>query len=564
MDKSRRTLLQAGALWPLASLLSGCLRHVPVCPLDPKWTTPGAGLAIDAHSHIFNASDLQVREFVTRVAARQTSGGLAKLAKYLGGLLQTLGWNAAPGASGELDMLAKLAKYAPKCPDLPTEIDQQRSTQYSRAVAEMKDATARRRAQRAVGRSPEEDAGLDAVDALPNTYADFSTQRRAARTAATPESAERASIGSAIEFVVEMFQYRYGSAFKLLETYNTNARKLDLLIAHLVDYDWWLAGGKSTKTTLAQQVEVMSAISVVTGGRVHAFVPFCPLREVQYRKDPRSTFSSLELVRTAITSGGAVGVKLYPPMGFAPYGNGTVVDPAIWKSSSWLPPVVKEPKFGEQLDAALLDLYTWCASEEVPVMAHANPSNGASTDFEALAGPAYWALALKAVPGLRASFGHFGAVLDRSDSHSNAEAFLALMLADANAPGARAFADSGYFSEALDKPQALEDALVALFTSDAAHNKTLASRFMLGTDWKMLVLENGADQYLSDIDTIMNKVAARLASIGDYSKLQEGFSGQNAAAFLGLRPGEKTRKRLDDFYAKNKVKDPAWAGKVHA
>jgi len=256
-------------------------------------------------------------------------------------------------------------------------------------------------------------------------------------------------------------------------------------------------------------------------------------------------------------------VKLYPPMGFAPFGN-THVDPKPWRSASWLPPIVKENGFGERLDGALRDLYEWCVTEDVPVMAHTNASNGPNRDFEALAGPKYWAMALDAFPRLRASFGHFGAVVSRADNQPNAEAFLALMRPTPIAPGSRAFADSAYFSEALDDPKALEDALVALFELDARNQKTLISRFMFGTDWMMLVLENDAARYMSDMDTIMSKVSARLAGIGDYTHLQERFSGRNAIEFLGLHKGEKTLQRLEEFYRTYGVMQPEWSVKADA
>lgn len=399
---------------------------------------------------------------------------------------------------------------------------------------------------------------MRAIEELPDTYDTFRV-RRAASSGPLERSVERVSIESGLAFVLEMFQYRYGSTFRLLETYNTPQRKLDLLVAHLVDYDWWLAGGKPTPTSLPRQIEIMSRLAVLTSGRVHPFVPFCPLREAQHRLHPTSTFSSLEFVKHAVDEQGAIGVKLYPPMGFAAFGNATV-KPQIWKSANWLPPIAQRADFGQLLDDALRDFYEWCVPKQVPVMAHSNPSNGPAEAFEELAGPRYWQLALQEFRGLRVSFGHFGAVVDRGSSAPNAAAFMALMLPNSS----HAFADSGYFSEAIDQPQQLENALVALFEADAAGNKTLASRFMFGTDWKMLVLESNADQYLSDMDGIIARVAARLGQLGDYSQLAAAFSGRNAATFLGLRPDEENRHRLDAFYADNGVERTPWSAKLGA
>lgn len=565
MTVTRRTLLQAGTLLPLPLLIGGCPREVPPCPDHPFWDTPDSALTIDIHAHVFNATDLQVKEFVARVGARQATGGLAKLARHFGSILQTVSWGTAPNARRELSMLDDLADGLEKnCPSLANTLEQQRADQYARGVAELKTTAARARAQRSIARlersaswesASDEEKGVRAIEELPDTYDTFRA-RRAARSGPLELSAERVSLESVLAFVIEMFQYRYGSTFRLLQTYNTTQRKLDLLVAHLVDYDWWLAGGKSTLTSLPKQVEVMSRIAVLTSGRVHPFVPFCPLRETQYRLHPGSTDSSLRFVKQAVRKQGAIGVKLYPPMGFAPFGNATV-EPQIWQSPDWLPSIARRRDFGQRLDAALQDFYTWCVAEEVPVMAHSNPSNGPAAAFEELAGPRYWKLALDAFPGLRISFGHFGSVVERG-SAPNAAAFMALMLPT----GSHAFADSGYFSEAIDRPEQLENALVALFQADAAGNKTLASRFMFGTDWKMLALESDAERYLSDMDGIIARVATRLGNLGDYSQLAGAFSGRNAAAFLGLRPGEKNRSRIDAFYRDNGIERTTWATKL--
>ena len=48
-------------------------------------------------------------------------------------------------------------------------------------------------------------------------------------------------------------------------------------------------------------------------------------------------------------------------------------------------------------------LFSYCLANDVPVMAHTNHSNGPYEEFKALAGSAYWKLALDEFPGLRVS-----------------------------------------------------------------------------------------------------------------------------------------------------------------
>ena len=90
----------------------------------------------------------------------------------------------------------------------------------------------------------------------------------------------------------------------------------------MVDYDWWLEGGKRPKTPLPIQARVMEQISIMSRGRVHGMVPFDPLREAAYRAGRHMhNFSSLAFVQNAIYNQGCIGVKLYPSMGSAPWNN---------------------------------------------------------------------------------------------------------------------------------------------------------------------------------------------------------------------------------------------------
>jgi hypothetical protein len=563
ISMDRRQALQSIGLFSIGSLLAGC-RMRPFCATEPAWHDKTLPLTIDTHAHVFNASDLQVSDFVTRVAAKQNHGGLANLVRFFGDLLQDFAWNTAPSVRSERDKLEQIRDEVAACPELEAAMNRVDAVQYSRTAEELRTAARATRARKSLQRSgdwqsaSDLEKGLRAIEDLPQSSKDFKDQ---AASRAALDSLERKSIDSALEFFFEMCQFRYMSAYRLLNTYNSRARKLDLVLAHLVDYDWWLSGGARTRSSLQEQADLMADIAALTAGRVHYFAPFCPLRELLHRADPGRTFSSLDFVRKAVREQGAIGVKLYPPMGFAPYGNATL-DPNYWRAADWLPSIAHEPGFGAKLDAVLFDLYSWCRAEEVPVMAHTNDSNGPLPEFQKLAGPDFWKLALAKCPPLRANFGHFGTVLGRNGSTPNAELFLQLMSRDGTQPGAHAFADSGYFSEVLEDAGMLEDGLVELLLRDHAANRMLPGRFMFGTDWKMLVLEKSAAKYLSDMDGVIQRVAARLAPQGDFSKFSAAFFGWNAVEWLGLRKGQQTRKRLDDFYARHRFEVSPWSQKV--
>lgn len=563
---TRRRALQLAAALGFASAAGGCSlfrqKLRPVCAEQIDKQDEDKRLAIDVHMHAFNASDLQVKSFISRVAARQAEGGLANLVKYFGSALQEISWRNAPSGASEEEALRAWMKKLEDCG--PNELAdaklQVRTAQYQEARNALQDA-ARAAAQRvgpqALNRSvpatvlTPEQRGLRAIDDLPASLDGFDRQR-----ASTQIDPAEVTIRSGLAFVIEQFQYRYMSALNYLDTYRSADRSVDFVAACLVDYDWWLSGGRSTATSLKDQVEVMSSLAVITGGRVHAFAPFCPLRESAHRLRPTSTFSSLELVKDAIENHGAVGVKLYPPMGFAPLGNSAL---SVWAGKEWLGEIAKRPDFGSLLDASMRELFRWCSSNHVPIMAHTNLSNGAATDLEALAGFQHWTQALQEFPTLAVNFGHFGGVRSREAS-ANTEGYLRLMSGTSGQSGSRAFADSAYYADLIDAPAALASQLRELFERDHAAAGVLPRRFMFGSDWKMLLLEAHADLYMSELETLLRGLAAAIGQ--DATSFAENVFARNAADYLGLHRGEPTRQRLDGFYRDRGIKNPIWMAKV--
>jgi hypothetical protein len=379
---------------------------------------------------------------------------------------------------------------------------------------------------------------------------------------------KRKTFDSALAFVIEHFQYRYVSAHNYLHAYDRGQRKVDLLIGDMVDYDYWLKDGASPPTTLEKQIEVMEKISVLTGGRVHAFVPFCPYRQAAHDQNRAGGKSPLELVQDAILNRGAIGVKLYPPMGFAPFGNAQIQaqDRDFWRRRDWLHGLAQSADFGSRLDAALKKLYDWCSdpSNDVPIMAHSNLSNGPADDFQALNAWEHWRTALGAAGSnrLRICFGHFGNPSGNEQGDGQARGLLSLLGTGAM-PGGKAFVDASYFTDVLDHRERLIKEMVTLLQLDASGKNVLPKRAMYGTDWKMMLIEHGVAGYLNDFDEIIGKVAETAAKQGiALPDFKGDFFGANAVRFLGLKSGP-ARTRLDAFYQRNLGSlRPTWMKKV--
>jgi hypothetical protein len=543
-----------------------------MCPDDPRYSDGATPLTVDVHTHVFNASDLQVKQFIDLVVLKQ-KGPLGDATRVLSGVLQDVSWEAAPGAKEELEMLLKLAPALAKCEASGSNaaLAGLREVAYRSARSELNAALARtgRTGPTATGRNYPEQSALERrlanataqadflVRHLPETRDEYLQQRQSRASIRRSEP----TVQGAIDFVIQNFQYRYVSVHDYLETYSRGAtRKVDLLVANLVDYDWWLARGQPTKTTLRDQVGVIEEISLLTGGRVHGFAPFDPFREVMFTL--RGGDSSLAMVKEAVRERGCIGVKLYPPMGFAAWGNSAL---DVWKKSSWLSDVVLRPDFGKRLDDAMAALFIWSRDEQVPITAHTNVSNGPARRFEELATAKYWKQAFEQFDrdgkDLRINFGHFGdtEIVEQGPAHS--EAFVDLMSLPAGSPGAKAYADASYFSDVLNSADKLTEILKALYLRQ---NGVLAKRLMYGSDWEMSLVERNVEGYLSGFEQLYDGLRTDLESRGtQWRTLVDDFFGRNAADFLGLRKGEATRTRLEKFY-RERIATPAWMKKVDA
>jgi predicted TIM-barrel fold metal-dependent hydrolase len=569
----RRSFLKCAAVLGLPGLTGCCLfgprEIIPYCPNSDAVSDLKAELTIDVHAHVFNGTDLPVKSFLELVMSRQV-GVPGSVAAILGALLQTAAWSNAPKAREELAELEKIKRKLAMCGDRSGQSAISTMVQAMadrNAVQELTNAlnssaalkSARWQAQDqalALDMTIQAEAAvadeIELVSKMP-TYGEYRKYLAGAAQGQGLVAIARISARGAIAFVIQNFQYRYVSVHDYLGLYNVPGKRvIDLLMPMMVDYDWWLARGSPTASSLVEQVETMEQMAIVTGGRVHAFVPFDPLREVAFGLKLAPS-SSLELVKDALDRG-CIGVKLYPPMGFAALGNRRLQErsPGFWHQQ-WFDERLLLPDLGQRLDKALRSLYRHCVDNDIPIMAHTAQSNGPSSDFEGLAAAEYWACALKEFPGLRINFGHFGDTgFGRSGTgaYARAKEFAGLM--HVQGAGRNAYADSGYFIEAVDHKESFKTALAQLMKeTDGKGNASLANRFMYGTDWEMTITQGHIETYLANFEGVFES-----------KQVARKFFGENAADFAGLRKGQPTRLRLQKFYDRHKIPAPDWMRKI--
>lgn len=276
-----------------------------------------------------------------------------------------------------------------------------------------------------------------------------------------------------------------------------------LLINHLVDYDYWLDG--EPRSPIGAQIRmfaIMASEAATDGVMLRTFAPFCPLRLAIERE--RGTPPLFDRLKEAYRTKQIAGFKLYPPMGWTPSGNRSVGDANFdindarartailkWRSVSRKP-------MGEAIDRALLDFYTYCGANKVPLMAHARMSNGPIDLFKRRADPAGWE-AVAATHGLRLQLGHliddpstFNPAIPSDQSWNLAAT--KRMLGTTGPRGSMVFGDLSYMPELVDDPPLAAAFFTKLraFLGDAA-----LRRVSFGSDWIMLAQEKDSERYLA-------------------------------------------------------------------
>ncbi len=467
----------------------------PAAPAIPK-------TLIDMHCHVFNATDLPATPFIYRVVAQRYSADPDAIAAGIGMLLSLLGGNAAtPGE--ELD--------------------------------------------------------------------DIRHNRRSKDAAAHVAAAGGAGTGAGIFNWLKLFGHpRRDLVARLARFYTDTDHRCELIAPALVDYNAWLDNPDAEGRRLDDQVAVMGAIAKLPGKpRVHGFVGFDPIRAIlaPYGYYPGGTAMPIidphALVRDAVENHGFLGVKLYPPMGFRAWNNGKgdlTFSPMAKKYVGQVYDGIGDRQLGELIDAELAKLYRYCADQGVPILAHAYNSNQADQCTGWRASPQYWGEVIDrfSTPEkpLRLCLGHFGSFSAHTKFPGCADAFTAkaweVIIGSILAkPGAQfVYADLSYLAEVLDRSdgwQARRATMRDRFKSFLSKYDAAAEHICYGSDWIMLGLEPGHERYHLELgDFLRNDVqlnAAQLANV----------YFNNAVAFLGLRPGDQARARLEKFYRDNTI-----------
>ncbi len=356
-----------------------------------------------------------------------------------------------------------------------------------------------------------------------------------------------------LAWAISLLRYRYQNLNKYQRNFSGDGEVV-LHIPLLIDYSKWLRN-EYPDTPLIEQVELMDILQQTRESfRMQSFVAYDPWRQIcataKCQKPPTGhELPPRALLDTAISKHGFIGVKLYPPMGFLPFGNVDLPPKAFPKELRDL-----GPDFRVRLDEELLSLYRHCLKHGIPILAHAENSNMAGPDYGRRASPDGWGEVMGHNNGelkeLRICLGHFGSFDEALDKNGE---IVSARLEDTwewkfghliHAGDVPNFIyDFSFFSELIEDNGCngarmksvitLTKLFISKFDQDVEH-------IAYGSDWIMMGKEPNYKKYVS----LYGDFADRVGLVG---QRRENFFSKNAARWLGVTKGNLTRERLEDY-----------------
>jgi predicted TIM-barrel fold metal-dependent hydrolase len=553
---------------------------------------------IDAHCHVFNAADLPIEGFAKKIMvpkSAQTGELVARFADYPGALealvhaITVQVKRAAPDMQTEIDTIDEFEREPGKKPTNAWRQDEDR--RHLRGALQLiwfnSDIFSERPLSLTDGIALEvaiEEIRLFLFQQIHEEFGKpvLTPEDRDVLSGLTPFQVDAMAdelysredlLGRYIRWALLYTRNRYELAEELDQLHGKIGHKsrIVLMTPAIVDFSKWLED--EDQLSIQDQVDVMTRIACRRGGpRVHGFVGFDPLRQALYDHHRRSPadMDPMAVVRRCIevkqivgdstrTTGGLVGVKLYPPMGFRATDNRHLPD-ASFNEPAYLrsPDTGLGSQIGGKLDAALSKLYTWCSANNVPIMAHTSHSFGPSSDYEGRADPIFWADVIKqnAFPQLRinlAHFGHFNKAVQYPRPQNYVDECWEWTVGKILTSSAEVYADISSLGEILKTGSSRK--IVECMKAFKEHFPNSDERLLYGTDWSMIAQEERFPKLFSS-RPFPDLMILFLRAVGYDDAQIEGIMFRNAVRFLGLgkaefeKFGEKsTRGRLEKFYA---------------
>lgn len=454
----------------------------------PIKTDPKLPNIIDVHAHFFNAKDVPVGGYMGGPVAHSRKGIVKKLLIILSKYAEWITQNA-PSAEDEFNLLISMSSIQ--------NLKSLDATQRALYFDQERDKHLKQKSEQFYHKLKNDQQFISAFNEavredviklggnqflVSSEFNELSLYKSMEIDLQRDSAVSKKFIGSqslnypdgVLAFVGYMLSYRWMNLRAYQKAYSTDdgAFGITQVLGVLVDFNQWLC--PPARTAQEDQIKLHQLISELSGGYMRPVVAFNP--RLGQGETKEQLFAR---VLDALDNRGFVGVKIYPPNGFRPYGNKELKLPS------------SDGPSGELLDETMLELWTECEKRGVPVMAHTGESMGSDDAYNAMAEPVGWESLIKKFKDspVRINLGHFGG---EDNKHQWTESFTSLMKDPA---GKYIYADVGYW-ETKDCQEFDNDCDFKKKLSKLTSNyPDLKHRLMFGTDWLMLSQEVNWSRY---------------------------------------------------------------------
>ncbi|MCO7224150.1 amidohydrolase family protein [Pleionea sp. CnH1-48] len=494
---SRRRLMQ-GASGAGIALLSGCCSYAPRISYDDlkdvsfrllpqveashRVFDKPLRLIMDAHVHIFNASDVQAGGYLSGPVANDMPRW-KPLLQILAPIVDFLSRQLAPSAHHELFHLMK-QQQDNRSLDKRSQlnfIDEQIERHHRKVADELYQALKPTNFAREyfdlvhqIEPASLEKRDLFSPELLLKAFDRgqqpmFDPLREDNEFFLSSTEAKREHPDGLLAFVANMLSYRYHNIRKYQRAFTNSPSSIgiDACLASMVDFDYWVGDCDHAHSRLRDQMLLMQQLVKVSDGFILPLFGYNPWNDIKNHDE------SLNLLKMAVTEYGFVGAKIYPPIGFRPLNN----KESYYEEDQPFPDV-------QQLNQKLTQFYRECKALDIPIMAHGNHSKGRDETHRNFAGPEAWAevFAHPEFDGLRVNIGHFGGNYTTGNTNWT-EGFAELMQSDS---ARNLYGDIGFWDELqhINSQEAL--LLRKIKHQSVSNNQQVVDRLLFGTDWHML------------------------------------------------------------------------------
>lgn len=506
---SRRDMLKLLGGLVGATGLNGCCSLKPFAsPSIPGEPPEAAGMilqprvikdpgtpkfSVDVHAHFFNASDVPVKGYLEGPVAHDLKEPLRSLVMALAPFADQLA-SIAPTASEEYAELLGLAERpsikavtnpSAVLDDLVRRRQSEISSQFYDVVKESpfeqqyNAITAEQRKRKGVLFRSELLQQLN-KDSLGQALRQGSRPDKHRTLTLRQEVLDEAYPEGILAFVGYMLSHRWMNLHEYSQAYSAtpDAFGVDHVFGALVDFDRWL--DCPPRSSHDDQVKLHQLLSKLSGGYMQPLVAYNPWTDIVTHG------KATEQVVDAIKKRGFVGVKIYPPNGFRPYGNTET-------------PLLDMPgaPTAADLDVVLAKFWDKCVEQNIPVMAHTGATMGSDNAHDKLGGPQGWGALYRHYSGRvspTVNAGHFGG----DEPGNNWTNQIAELMAQPE--GSTLYGDLGYWSRLrCENPEGDTCRNVRQRLQMAVAKPGVAKRVMYGSDWLMLSRERDWAMYPHDI-----------------------------------------------------------------